>query len=744
MKKLLCTTLAVGIMSSMSFTPAFAYIEDVNTLPGFNSGTNVDVTTAGNKMNVQINAGQGGIGTANWNSFNVGKDATVNFEFTDHNQTALNKVSATGGLSQIYGNITSSGCANCGYDTVATSKVILINPNGVLFGEGANVNLNSFTVSTLDGTLGEVAYPNGDKKQAIFFSKYPTTEGVEDNGIKVYSGATIHADKGVTMASNNIDLYHGSIISTNVEPNNIVATEGGVADTSYGKVKLVTADGVNFVYYNNGAVKDVVGVTPSSDVMQITINGQITSGNIDIRNYSNGVAYDANGKIVESQIELKGAVLKAVKAEKGNDGNIWLISNRKIILDGVENDDGSVQQKTILETVNYSDAAADRVYKVDGNDVFKYGEVYMKANGNISVDSSEINAVGDVEMTTLVDPTSNLPAVKRNITIENSTINTPANVNISANNIAAIENGSIINANDLILFGMERAQVANGSIINAENTVNIGAQDLVWLSDSLIKAKNGVIVFADRQPVDENGLPLDDAQPINGNIWLNSVKIDAPIISLNAAFDVLGVADVSNQKTDIRAGKDINVALLNVGNRDNGLIAEAGNNLTVQTDGTLAVARLVAKNGNLTLKADKVIKGLPYTEEEKLADDLVSDRGYIEVRNGTFTSITANDSYEVTASGEPVDNGANNMRHHIQYGEGAEKILLVTKMPAPAAPVNPDVPNINVNDDQASMLNRLPQQPQTISPNNNITDGRTSFIDVFAAASQIEIDEEEE
>ena len=144
MKKLLCTTLAVGLMSSMSFTPAFADV-DANMLPGFNSGTNVDVSTTGNKMNVQINAGKGGIGTANWDYFHVGKDATVNFEFTDHNQTALNKVSATGGLSQIYGNITSSGCASCGYDTVATSKVILINPNGVLFGDGANVNLNSFT-----------------------------------------------------------------------------------------------------------------------------------------------------------------------------------------------------------------------------------------------------------------------------------------------------------------------------------------------------------------------------------------------------------------------------------------------------------------------------------------------------------------------------------------------------------------------------------------------------------------------
>ena len=102
-------------------------------------------------MNIQINAGQGGVGTLNWNSYNVGKDASVNYEFTAHNQTALNNVSATGGLSQIYGKITSSGCSGCGYD--ATGKVILINPNGVLFGDGANVNLNSFTATTFDASF---------------------------------------------------------------------------------------------------------------------------------------------------------------------------------------------------------------------------------------------------------------------------------------------------------------------------------------------------------------------------------------------------------------------------------------------------------------------------------------------------------------------------------------------------------------------------------------------------------------
>ena len=153
MRKLLSTAIAFGVLASTSLTPiAYADVA-ANALPSLNSAIDANVTTNGSNMNVQITAGQGGVGTLNWGTYNIGKDAAVNYEFSAHNQTALNKVSASGGLSQIYGKITSSGCAGCGYD--ATGKVILINPNGVLFGDGANVNLNSFTVSTFNGVFDE-------------------------------------------------------------------------------------------------------------------------------------------------------------------------------------------------------------------------------------------------------------------------------------------------------------------------------------------------------------------------------------------------------------------------------------------------------------------------------------------------------------------------------------------------------------------------------------------------------------
>ena len=112
-------------------------------------------STANGKYDVNMdpNLGAGGVAQFDWGSFNVGKNVIVDWIFSNHSQTAINRVLNTGKMSQIYGKLTSS-CgvgANCGdAGTNRTGNVILINPNGILFGAGSQVDLNSFTASTYD------------------------------------------------------------------------------------------------------------------------------------------------------------------------------------------------------------------------------------------------------------------------------------------------------------------------------------------------------------------------------------------------------------------------------------------------------------------------------------------------------------------------------------------------------------------------------------------------------------------
>ena len=73
----------------------------------------------------------------NWESFNVGAQEGVTFRQPDQNAIALNRVIGNEG-SSILGRIDANG------------QVFLVNPNGVLFGQGAQVNVGSLVASTLD------------------------------------------------------------------------------------------------------------------------------------------------------------------------------------------------------------------------------------------------------------------------------------------------------------------------------------------------------------------------------------------------------------------------------------------------------------------------------------------------------------------------------------------------------------------------------------------------------------------
>ena len=718
MRKLLTTAAAITVFASMSISPAMADVA-AGALPNLGNATNADVTTSGSNMNIQIQGGQGGLGTLNWNSFNVGKDAAVNYEFTAHNQTALNKVDAAGGMSQIYGNITTSGCAGCGYD--ATGKVILINPNGVLFGDGANVNLNSLTVSTMDGTFDQT-------KNELQLNKGANQS---DFGIVVQEGANIYGDKNVTFASNNVTMYNGSKISTNAGAN--------VGDTSFGKIKIVTADGVNFAYYNNGAVKEVSNITGSADKMVVSLNGALESGNIDIRNYSNNEA---------SEINLNGATLKATKAVEGNDGNIWLTASNKIVTEG-----------TKFETVNQT-GAEDR----------NGGNVRFLAGKKVSIGTADIDAVGNVEIT----------SQGNDIAVDNSTIDTAKDVTLTAAGIASVQNNSTVNGKNISVSGNNRAQVVssglnaaedvnlvsdgqmvwtdnaninagkdintsanngylllNDSIFTARNNVNLTSKDTVTssrLSGSTFNAEKDVNVESTAESIlltsteqfkPKNELNLTAAKNVEinstddlatsktnikagDNVFLTSsngsVNVDsstkflaADKIYINGAKDVTttGVVDLNNIQSNIKAGQNVNVNLTGVENRNNGLVAEAGKDMTVTTDGTLSVSSLKAAN-DMTINANKVIAGLPYTTEEKLPGD-DSERSYIEV-GGTFNSNVAEDNYVITASGDLTDDGQYNQKHHIQYGDD-EKILLVNKRPVDNEVTDPDIPGIDNGDD---------------------------------------------
>jgi len=73
----------------------------------------------------------------NWNTFNIGKDASVNFNQTQgRNALVVNRVNSDGGVAEIYGQLKAQG------------KVMILDQNGVLFGKDAKVDVGGIIAST--------------------------------------------------------------------------------------------------------------------------------------------------------------------------------------------------------------------------------------------------------------------------------------------------------------------------------------------------------------------------------------------------------------------------------------------------------------------------------------------------------------------------------------------------------------------------------------------------------------------
>src|SRR3989304_394020 len=119
-------------------------------------------------MDGQISAGSGGIAQAgttttitqntqnlaiNWQSFSIGSNEAVRFNQPNASAIALNRVLGQN-PSQILGSLSANG------------QVFVLNPNGVLFGNAAQVNVGGLVASTLnisdaDFMAGNNVFSNG-------------------------------------------------------------------------------------------------------------------------------------------------------------------------------------------------------------------------------------------------------------------------------------------------------------------------------------------------------------------------------------------------------------------------------------------------------------------------------------------------------------------------------------------------------------------------------------------------------
>jgi filamentous hemagglutinin family protein len=99
-------------------------------------------TPSGNALTVTQTASGSNRGLVEWTSFSIGSAARVNIVQPNAQSVLVNRVTGSAGTgpsaSEIYGSLSANG------------RVFLVNPSGVVFGPGAQVNVGSLVASSLD------------------------------------------------------------------------------------------------------------------------------------------------------------------------------------------------------------------------------------------------------------------------------------------------------------------------------------------------------------------------------------------------------------------------------------------------------------------------------------------------------------------------------------------------------------------------------------------------------------------
>lgn len=240
---------AALVFTSMSVQSAFALPQGAQVQQG-----NVQLDQQGNTLNVN-QASQKAV--INWQSFDIGAGEATHFHQPNSSAIALNRITGSQLPSQIFGTLTANG------------KIILINPNGVVFGQGSQVDVGSLIASTANITdenffnetfhFSEAGNPNAKIVNLGSISAADSglvaliAPGVENHGlIQAKQGSVVLAG-GETAT---LDMFGDGLLnlavsgtSTGVDNQGVIQAEGGnvvmTAQAARGVVdNLVNTDGV--------------------------------------------------------------------------------------------------------------------------------------------------------------------------------------------------------------------------------------------------------------------------------------------------------------------------------------------------------------------------------------------------------------------------------------------------------------------------------------------------------------------
>ena len=572
-----------------------------------------------------------------WRTFAIGAGGQVVFVQPSAQSATLNRVTGDQ-VSIILGRLDANG------------QVFLVNPNGIVFGGGAQINVGSLITSTsnLSNTnfmAGKLVFDQPGRPGAGILNAGAMTaaEGglvalvashVRNDGVivarlgKVLLGAAdtftvdLYGDGLINLALS--DIHAGQLRALNGEPVTSLIANAGSIDTAGGRTVLMTARNAKNVLDNlinmSGTIKADTAVQQGGRILLLGDGGKVdVSGTLSARGVTGGAVEvlgdqvhlasttrstrgNSGGGIVHvggafqgqgdtyrsSQTTVDaGATLKANAGERGDGGEVVVWSDGRTAFSGAVEATGGSNGGNGCRLEVSGKGTLEFLGRADASAAAGQGGSLLLDPAFIEVGAIEAGAIARVLRT----GTSTNLAADVDITV-NSAI---TGGDRTAGGGLTMTAGNNININDFV--------VTNDGAINllaSKGTVNVAAGKAVYAGSAPITVSSSGSVHT--APLVTSGA-LSIAS-VTGSVYIDSF-IDGHTgpVSIHAAGDVDINQPIVNlaggSALDVSAGQDVNVNALVIGS---GGVAGGAVKMTATRDLNVNES-IVTDNGNISLAA---------------------------------------------------------------------------------------------------------------------------------------------
>ena len=331
----------------------------------------------------------------NWQDFSVANGERVSFHQPTDKSLALNRVIGGNG-SQIDGQISANG------------RVFLVNPNGVMFGSGAQVNVGGLVASTqnlsdADFLAGNYRF-SGASKQAVVNNGTLTAA---DGGSIALLGARV-ANNGVIQAKmGSVALGAGNAFTVNFDGNGLlnVQVDGGAVDAQASNGGLLKADGGQVLMTARAAgnlLDSVVNNTGTIEARGLNARGgkiTLDGGSVQVGGKLDASAAESGapaGSVTTRGERVSVAGDAQVDTRAGNGAGTWTIEAANA---GVNGADQSIAADTLSRNLGTTSVALTNTQQdltVSGPLAWNSDNALTLTSKNGNVDLQQaISATGD-------------------------------------------------------------------------------------------------------------------------------------------------------------------------------------------------------------------------------------------------------------------------------------------------------------------------------------------------------------